>query len=875
MEKLLLRCRFTLGDLVLLTAAVRDLHQCFPGRFQTDIRTGFAGIWEHNPYLSPLDEYEPGLRVIDCDMPLVERSDHAAKHALHGFIEFLSEQLAIKLRLTEFRGDIHLSAGERDVSFLTELTGHDVPYWLLNAGGKYDCTVKWWDPVRFQKVVDHFRGRIQFVQVGSVEHWHPRLRGLIDLRGRTTVRELVRLVHRADGIVCGVTGLMHLAAAVPLPSRIQGTRPCVVIAGGREPPHWEAYPGHQFIHTIGALSCCAVSGCWKSRTQALGDGQDAPERLCVDVRGKWPACMELITEAEVIRRIELYLAGDIVPVLSPSEVTRAAQAITWSDEQPAVPAPITFYSAPQAAVDYIARIPPCPDRFADRGIVICGGGVRMFANAWVCIHMLRKVGCTLPIELWHLGKVEMDSTMEELVLPLGVTCIDATAPARVWPAKLNGVWPLKPFAVINSKFEEVLLLDADNVPLRNPEFLFGDSRFRAHGAILWPDAGRLPVDSPAWRLFDVAYRDEPEVESGQLLIDKKRCWAPLLLCMWYNEQSPLLYQHVHGDKETFHFAFRRLGHPYAMTPHPVGLSDGALYQHDFEGRRLFEHRNGDKWDLLGRNRSIPDFVGEQMCRDFLGNLAQRWDGRLAWLKETQSNSDCAAAVPSRGPLRLAVAMASHTERKTLRASTLRRLTEVGWPSEQVLLALDERRFASSVENVAHTAWRALRIALDTEADYVLYLEDDLDFNVHLLENLRCWGPLGRRDLHIGSLCNFGFREIAWDVPGCAYLVHPSKVLGAQALLLSRPMLRYCMEHWFEGPADLDVRLGFLATKARQPFFFHCPSLVQHVGESSSLGHSFRQAVDFDPEWRAVTEPAFELVAATRSGARQTAEGSHG
>jgi len=30
-----------------------------------------------------------------------------------------------------------------------------------------------------------------------------------------------------------------------------------------------------------------------------------------------------------------------------------------------------------------------------------------FPSAWVCINMLRQVGCTLPIELWHLGPDEM------------------------------------------------------------------------------------------------------------------------------------------------------------------------------------------------------------------------------------------------------------------------------------------------------------------------------------------------------------------------------------------------------------------------------------------------------------------------------------
>ena len=68
------------------------------------------------------------------------------------------------------------------------------------AGGKYDFTAKWWDPASFQAVVDHFRDRITFVQCGEAGHWHPRLTGVMDLVGKTTLREFIRLVYHAEGV---------------------------------------------------------------------------------------------------------------------------------------------------------------------------------------------------------------------------------------------------------------------------------------------------------------------------------------------------------------------------------------------------------------------------------------------------------------------------------------------------------------------------------------------------------------------------------------------------------------------------------------------------------------------------------------------------
>ena len=91
----------------------------------------------------------------------------------------------------------------------------------------------------------------------------------------------------------------------------------MVIAGGREPPHFTAYPHHQYIHRVGALPCCDQGGCWKSRTVALGDGdaKDAPEELCVNVVAvPLPRCMDMISAREVIDRIELYFDGGLLPV---------------------------------------------------------------------------------------------------------------------------------------------------------------------------------------------------------------------------------------------------------------------------------------------------------------------------------------------------------------------------------------------------------------------------------------------------------------------------------------------------------------------------------------------------------------------------------
>ncbi len=329
-KKLILRCWYSLGDITLLTAAIRELHHAHPGKFLTDVRMSFDDLWLHNPHVTPLREDEAG--VIECNYALLDESNTAPFHAIHSFTENLAVQLGVRIRPRLFKGDIHLHPLEKSwTPQVSALVGADMPYWIVAAGGKRDITIKWWETARWQAVVDHFRGRLLFVQIGRKDDHHPALRGVLDFRGRTDVRQLIRLVHHSAGVLCPVTSVMHLAAAVPVRPGRALNRPCVVVAGGREPAHWEAYPHHQFLHTLGALKCCDNGGCWKARTVPVGDGDPRDKNLCLDVvhppkpprassfkiqnsklnipPTALPRCMTMITPADAIRAIERYHEG--------------------------------------------------------------------------------------------------------------------------------------------------------------------------------------------------------------------------------------------------------------------------------------------------------------------------------------------------------------------------------------------------------------------------------------------------------------------------------------------------------------------------------------------------------------------------------------
>ncbi len=260
MRKLILSNRQCLGDDAMLTATIRDLHAAYPGQFQTDVRTACPAIWENNPHITPLREDDPGVEVIQMHCPLIHQSNQLPYHYLHAFTQFLEQMLGLRIPVTKFSGDIHLTDEEKSAP---PLEGYSLPewFWLIVSGGKYDFTAKWWNPAYYQQVVDHYRGKLAFVQIGEAGDFHPALNGVLNLVGKTSLRQLIRLVYFCAGGLCPVTGLMHLIASIETPPGRPKHRPCIIPAGGREPGPWEAYPHHQLISTVGALTCCEHGAC--------------------------------------------------------------------------------------------------------------------------------------------------------------------------------------------------------------------------------------------------------------------------------------------------------------------------------------------------------------------------------------------------------------------------------------------------------------------------------------------------------------------------------------------------------------------------------------------------------------------------------------
>ena len=300
------------GDIAIMTATIRDLRKSHP-EIQINCKTTAQELWNNNPYLDRSITEQNADKIVQFHYPLIHQSTQGQFHFIHGFRKYLEDQLNIKIPAGDFRVDVHLSEQEKNDPYILNILGNDKrKTWLIDAGYKLDFTCKMWEFDRFQEVVNRTSDRIRWIQIGAGNHIHKPLENVVNLIGKTTHRQFISLMYRSDGVLTPVSYPMHLSTMQWCNHPADHHRPCIVIAGSREPSVWEQYTCHQFIHNCGILPCSKRGACWKSRIVKLDDGSGQNNSICTNPvttqSGQViPKCLDLITVDEVVRRIHLYL----------------------------------------------------------------------------------------------------------------------------------------------------------------------------------------------------------------------------------------------------------------------------------------------------------------------------------------------------------------------------------------------------------------------------------------------------------------------------------------------------------------------------------------------------------------------------------------
>ncbi|MCZ2344362.1 MAG: alpha-1,3-mannosyltransferase family protein [Bacteroidales bacterium] len=243
--------------------------------------------------------------------------------------------------------------------------------------------------------------------------------------------------------------------------------------------------------------------------------------------------------------------------------------------------------------------PPSPDT-AGAGIVICGEG-RYWPGIYILIRMVRDQGCSLPIEVWHRprhGSVHPDWLAD---LP-DVTFRDAEMQAasrrdsRI-PLGMPGVggWEAKLYALIHSRFQQIIHLDADTYPVADVSRLLPYLEHPS-GMVGWQgDSDQISWKRLGWNV--PPRKVPPLLPGGMIALDKTRAWPVLWLTHWICQHSDyyfpakLSYRQwaLMGDDEAMRIA-AWLRHTPPLFLGPVRKIPRIGYTVDLEEQPFLSHR---------------------------------------------------------------------------------------------------------------------------------------------------------------------------------------------------------------------------------------------------------------------------------------------
>ena len=212
------------------------------------------------------------------------------------------------------------------------------------------------------------------------------------------------------------------------------------------------------------------------------------------------------------------------------------------------------------------------------------------AGLYVLVRLLRHLGCSLPVQCWHDEDRPNDPVICAALENLG-TSFHPLPGTRAFHAKcFPAIWP-----TMAGGSAEVLYLDSDCYPVRNPEEVFDWPAYRRHGALFWPNF--RASDPSRWRKLGMEAPAEPEFETGQYVVDLSRC-REAMERGHRNCNDPRIFGPVfRDDQECLHLAFIETGTPYDMIDTLPRMELHTIINHDIHGSVFTQHRVADKFRL--------------------------------------------------------------------------------------------------------------------------------------------------------------------------------------------------------------------------------------------------------------------------------------
>jgi hypothetical protein len=263
------------------------------------------------------------------------------------------------------------------------------------------------------------------------------------------------------------------------------------------------------------------------------------------------------------------------------------------------------------------KLLPYPDGyFKGRGIVLTVGSNQLL-HTKLNLRIIQWLKTKLGVEVWYSSAQINNNQVNELLnyvpkLDLKMCCFETSRcrllngteisvqANHVYPPRIKKVakkiFSFKLAAMVSSTFAEIIFIDSDCYIVRDPNYLFEkDPMYNIFGSLFYPDIYMSHQHPQIWSALNTACVNEFELDSGVLILDKRRVWNGLYMAKLMGDHPELFYEKFisDGDKDTFRLAFRYMKIPYYIVGIPC--STGFLRGRSFCGVTLC------KTDSLGLN----------------------------------------------------------------------------------------------------------------------------------------------------------------------------------------------------------------------------------------------------------------------------------
>ncbi|KAG0234094.1 hypothetical protein BGW41_001231 [Actinomortierella wolfii] len=272
--------------------------------------------------------------------------------------------------------------------------------------------------------------------------------------------------------------------------------------------------------------------------------------------------------------------------------------------------------------------------FHGKGIVYCAGNGQFEFVATAIQAVRRRLKSKLPIQIFHMGNNDLSPERQKYLREMAddIELVDVTQIFDNEIMQLGG-WAIKPYAILASRFEEVMFIDADAYFLQDPAVLFEDPGYLATGSLFFydrtlfegwwtgpeflkkilPTMSSFPEKSRWFRLLS-----SHEQESGVVVVNKSKRFLGMLGTCKMNgkyERDLISYRVFHGDKETFWVGYEMIQEPYAFMRSYGGVIGelrendsksvcGAQLHLDYQGRPLWWNGGLYRNKNAGVNRNL-------------------------------------------------------------------------------------------------------------------------------------------------------------------------------------------------------------------------------------------------------------------------------